>query len=260
MKQDQIVAVFETDKKSVIQSQPDHILETKNFVRIENSHYMSKFHLMMKEYDAFCIDTGRRLPDDCGWGRDDHPAINISMIDTIYFINWLNQKRGLPPTYVLAKIDGDPWLWTHPGATKTGVQIVDEEAQRLGRKLTEEEVAEILYSKCCLRIPTEAQWEMSANTPEEKHFVYAGSDNVDEVAWYIENSDSHTHPVGQKKPNGYGLYDMSGNVWDSTISNQSNKDSGEIYPPLMTKESWEKNFPGIEYLDTSNEEIFNHPF
>ena len=43
-------------------------------------------------------------------------------------------------------------------------------------------------------------------------FQYAGSDNLDEVGWYGNNSDSKTHPVAQKKPNGWGLYDMSGNV------------------------------------------------
>ena len=66
------------------------------------------------------------------------------------------------------------------------------------------------------RLPTEAEWEYSAKA--NQGFLYAGSDNVDEVAWYDDNSDGETHPVGQKKPNGFGLYDMSGNVselvWD----------------------------------------------
>ncbi len=44
--------------------------------------------------------------------------------------------------------------------------------------------------------------------------MYSGSDNIDEVAWYDENSGGQTHPVGQKKGNGFGIHDMSGNVWE----------------------------------------------
>lgn len=62
------------------------------------------------------------------------------------------------------------------------------------------------------RIPSEAEWEFAARGGNKTHgYPYAGSDNIDEVAWYRGNSDM-THPVGKKKPNELGLYDMSGNV------------------------------------------------
>lgn len=59
------------------------------------------------------------------------------------------------------------------------------------------------------------EWEFAARGGKKTgNFKYAGSDNLDEVAWYQSNSDGHTHPVGQKKPNELGLYDFCGNVFE----------------------------------------------
>ena len=67
------------------------------------------------------------------------------------------------------------------------------------------------------RLPTEWEWEKAAkagtNTP-----YYWGDAMDDSFAWYRKNSSKKTHPVGSKKPNGYGLYDMAGNVWEWTAS------------------------------------------
>ena len=65
------------------------------------------------------------------------------------------------------------------------------------------------------RLPTEAQWEYAARSGgrQEEYAGTSSESNLGEYAWYSANSGRKTHPVGQKKPNGLGLYEMSGNVW-----------------------------------------------
>ena len=65
------------------------------------------------------------------------------------------------------------------------------------------------------RLPTEAEWEYAARGGNKSHgYIYSGGNKLGEVGWYGNNSGRKTRPVGQKKPNELGIYDMSGNVYE----------------------------------------------
>ncbi len=65
------------------------------------------------------------------------------------------------------------------------------------------------------RLPTEAEWEYAARGGQQsKGYLYSGSDNIDDVAWYAGNAKRKAQEVGLKKPNELGLYDMTGNMWE----------------------------------------------
>lgn len=68
------------------------------------------------------------------------------------------------------------------------------------------------------RLPNEDEWETACLAGQEQ--TYCGSDKADQVAWFRFNSMMNIHAVGQKAPNAWGLYDMSGNVWEMTVGKQ----------------------------------------
>ena len=65
------------------------------------------------------------------------------------------------------------------------------------------------------RLPTEAEWEFACcGGNNSRGYKYSGSNYIDDVAWYTDNSGDKTHPVATKSSNELGIYDMSGNVWE----------------------------------------------
>ncbi len=100
------------------------------------------------------------------------------------------------------------------------------------------------------RLPTEAQWEFAArggNT--SKGYKYSGSNYIDNVAWYYDNSGGTTHDVGTKLPNELGINDMSGNVYEWCSDGMGSYECSSVYDPVGPSDYSTRMMRGGGYCD-----------
>ena len=149
--------------------------------------YMGKYEVTVKEFRKFVDETGYRTEAEKG--------------DGCFVYTGRDWKKGSNNN------------WRNPGISQSDnypvVCVSHNDSVEYIRWLREK-------AKKRYRLPTEAEWEYAARSGGKSEKWAGTSDEHDLIlyAWYSRNSNSNTHPVGEKRPNGQGLYDMSGNVWE----------------------------------------------
>ena len=122
-------------------------------------------------------------------------------------------------------------------------QVSWEDAVEFCKRLSdlpEEKAAGRVY-----RLPTEAEWEYACRAGSKTAYSFGeGSKSLGDYAWFDGNSNNQTHPVGEKKANAWGLYDMHGNVWEWCSDWYGDYPKGAVSDPVGPREGSVRVFRG----------------
>jgi len=177
--------------------------------KVSVSHYSSgsnevftvgnvTFKMVWVEGGTFTMGCTPEQGDDC-WSVES-PAHSVTLDG--YYIGETEVTQAL----WTAVMGSNPSY--HKGNNLPVEQVSWVDAQDFIKRLSQ-------LTGCTFSLPTEAEWEYAARGgSKSRGYKYAGSNGIDAVAWYTDNSGSSTHPLAQKAANELGLYDMSGNVWE----------------------------------------------
>lgn len=175
------------------------------------------FKMIYVQGGTFTMGCTSEQGGDCD--GDEKPIHSVMLSDFLIGETEVTQAlwESVMGTTVREQRDkADPsWLMSGEGASYPMYYVSWNEAVEFCNKLNEK-LRSQLPSGCRFALPTEAQWEYAARGGNKsRHYKYAGSNSIDDVAWYTSTTnDSGTKPVKTKQPNELGLYDMSGNVWE----------------------------------------------
>ena len=169
-------------------------------VSITQPLYFGKYEVTQAEYEQV---MGRNPARYVGDPR--RPVERVTWYDAVEFCNILSEMEGLNPYYRISNPERDDW-----GIKSATVTVVGGSAYRL---------------------PTQAEWEYACRAGSTTKYYFDDSESeLGRHAWYSENSADSTHPVGEKEPNAFGLFDIQGNVrewcvekWPSSADGHHNR-------------------------------------